>query len=81
MRDTERRQRHRQRVKQTTHREPDAELNPGTQGSCPEPKTDAQLLSHPGVPDLNKINLAPIMCQTLCVYAVVAFTYFLNILK
>ena len=25
-------------------------LNPGTLGSCPEPKADAQPLSHPGVP-------------------------------
>ena len=24
----------------------------GTLGSCPEPKADALLLSHPGVPDL-----------------------------
>ena len=30
--------------------EPDVELNPGTPGSCPEPKADAQLLDHPGVP-------------------------------
>ena len=25
-------------------------LNPGTSGSCPEPKADAQPLSHPGIP-------------------------------
>ena len=25
-------------------------LNPGTPGSCPEPKADTQPLSHPGVP-------------------------------
>ena len=31
--------------------EPDAGLNPRTPGSCPEPKADAQPLSHPGVPD------------------------------
>ena len=30
--------------------EPDVGLDPGTQGSCPEPKTGAQLLSHPGIP-------------------------------
>ena len=30
--------------------EPDVGLDPRTPGSCPEPKTDAQSLSHPGVP-------------------------------
>ena len=53
MRDTERkrdreRQRHRQREKQAPCREPDVGLDPGTPGSCPEPKTDTQPLSHPG---------------------------------
>ena len=50
MRDTKKerkRQRHRQRV---PCREPNAGLDPGTLGSLPEPKADAQLLSHPGVP-------------------------------
>ena len=53
MRDTERerRQRHRQREKQAPCREPDVGLDPGTQGSHPELKADAQLLSHPGVPE------------------------------
>ena len=51
MRDTEReRQRHRQREKQAPCRDPDAGLDPGTPGSCPEPKADAQPLSHPGAP-------------------------------
>ena len=50
MRDTEReRQRHRQRKKQTSCREPDVGLNPGTPGSLPEQKADAQPLRHPGV--------------------------------
>ena len=40
MRDTERRQRHRQREKQAPCREPDAGLYPGTPGSCPEPRAD-----------------------------------------
>ena len=35
-------------------------LGTGTLGSCPEPKADAQPLSHPGIPDvilfLKKIN-------------------------
>ena len=50
MRDTQRkRQRHRQREKQAPCREPDVRLDPRTLGSCPEPKADAQPLSHPGV--------------------------------
>ena len=44
------RQRYRQREKQAPCREPDAGLDPRTPGSCPEPKADAQLLSHPSVP-------------------------------
>ena len=48
MRDTQRkRQRHRQREKQAPCREPDAGLDPRTLGSWPEPKADAQPLSHP----------------------------------
>ena len=43
-------QRHRQREKQAPRRKPDVRLNPGTPGSRPEPKADAQPLSHPGVP-------------------------------
>ena len=43
-------QRHRQREKQAHCREPDVGLDPRTLGSCSEPKADAQLLSHPGVP-------------------------------
>ena len=50
MRNTEReKQRHRQREKQAPCREPDVGLDPGTPGSCSEPKPDAQPLSHPGV--------------------------------
>ena len=53
MRDTERerereRQRHRQREKKASCREPSVGLDPRTPGSQPEPKADAQLLSHPG---------------------------------
>ena len=45
------RQRHRQREeKQAPCKEPDVGLNLGNPGSGPEPKVDAQLLSHPGVP-------------------------------
>ena len=44
------RQRHRQREKRGPHKEPNVGLDPGTPGSCPEPKADAQPLSHPGIP-------------------------------
>ena len=53
MRDTHRereRQRHRQREKQAPCRERGMGLDPGTLGSGPEPKADAQPLSHPGSP-------------------------------
>ena len=49
MRETER-QRHRQKEKQAPCRKPDAGLDPGTPGSHPEPKADAQPLSHSGIP-------------------------------
>ena len=53
MRDTERereRWRHRQREKQAPCREPDVGLDPGTPGSCLEPKAGAKPLCHPGIP-------------------------------
>ena len=63
MRDTEReRQRHRQREKQTPCREPDVGLDPETVGSYPEPKADAQPLSHPGVPGL--FIFTCVLCMT-----------------
>ena len=43
------RQRNRQREKQAPYREPDVGLNLGTPGPRPDPKADAQPLSHPGV--------------------------------
>ena len=43
-------QRHRQREKQAPRGEPNAQLCPRAPGSCPEPKVDAQPLSHPGAP-------------------------------
>ena len=43
MRDTQR---------EAPYREHDAGLDPRTPGSLPEPKADAQPLSHPGVPKL-----------------------------
>ena len=44
------RQRHRQREKEAPLGEPDVGLNPGTLGSCLEPKADSQPLSHPNIP-------------------------------
>ena len=44
------RQRHRQKEKQSPCGEPDVGLDPRTLGSHPEPKVDAQPLSHPSVP-------------------------------
>ena len=66
MRNIEReRQRHRQREKQVSCREPDVGLDPGTPGSCPEPKADAQPPSHPHVPKyffLSKIKTPKTIC-------------------
>ena len=42
-------QRHRQREKQAPCGEPDTRLGPRTLGSLPEPKADAQPLSHPSI--------------------------------
>ena len=50
MRDRER-QRHRQREKQAPCEEPDVGLDPGTPGSHPEPRADAQSLSHSSIPN------------------------------
>ena len=50
MRDTQW-QRHRQREKQAACGEPDVELDLRTPGSWPEPKADAQPLSHPSIPN------------------------------
>ena len=50
MRNTGRRERHRQREKQAPRRDPDVGLDPGTLGSRPELKAGTQPLSHPGIP-------------------------------
>ena len=42
-------QRHRQRKKQASFREPDAGLDPVTRGTTPRAKDGAQPLSHPGI--------------------------------
>ena len=41
------------REKQALRRERDGGLYPRTLGSQPEPKADAQPLSHPGAPELH----------------------------
>ena len=55
MRDRER-QRHRQREKQTPCRKPDMGLDPRAPESSPEPKAEAQSLSHPGTPNKTILN-------------------------
>ena len=49
MRHTER-QKYRKKEKQPACGEPNVGLDPRTLGSQPEPKADAQSLSHPGAP-------------------------------
>ena len=45
-------QRHRQRGKQPPCKEPDVGLDPKIPGAQPEPKADAQPLSHLGLPEM-----------------------------
>ena len=54
MRDT---QRERQREKQASCGEPNVGLDLRIPGSLPEPKVDAQPLSHPGVPIVDFISI------------------------
>ena len=51
------RQRHKQREKQALCGESNVELDPGTRGSCPEPRADAQPLSHSGILILKPLKL------------------------
>ena len=50
------RQRHREREKQAPHWEPNVGLDPGSPGSCPGPKADAQLLEPPRLPSVDFLN-------------------------
>ena len=69
MKDTHtQRQRHRQREKQASCRDPDAGLDPGTLGSWPELKADAQPLSYPGVPNSLILNQPCIEPQLVVIY-------------
>ena len=56
------RQRHRQREKQAPRRDPDVGTRSPDPGSCPEPKADAQPLSHPGVPPYLFLLLGADIC-------------------
>ena len=56
MGDSERRQGHRQREMQASHRELSGELDPRTLGSHPGTKADAQPLSYPGVPKEQRLG-------------------------
>ena len=49
-------QRYRQREKQAPYGEPDVGLDSGTPRSHPEPKADAQPLSHPGVSVISSLT-------------------------
>ena len=53
------------REKQASCREPDAELDPSTPGSWPEPNEDAQPLSHPGIPGIWPLIWAQVMMSGL----------------
>ena len=50
MRDTQREEEAQAEAEAGSSREPDAGLDPRTPGSHPDPKADAQPLSHPGIP-------------------------------
>ena len=52
MRDTERKAETQAEGKTGSPQEPDAELDSRTPGSWPEPKADAQPVSHPGAPEI-----------------------------
>ena len=56
------RQRHRQREKQAPCGEPHAGFDPRTLGSCPEPKVDAQPLSHPGALRIGVLSMVKMSC-------------------
>ena len=58
--------RDRQREKQASCRQPDMGLDPGSPGSYPGPKADAQLLSSPGVPAQSIFEDGGEVCLVLC---------------
>ena len=49
-------------------------LKPGTPGSLPEPKADAQPLSHPGVPELSSLKTHPTHLKHALVILVIITT-------
>ena len=81
------RQRNRQREKQAPCREPDVGPDPGTPGSRPEPKADAKLVSHPGVPILDILK-APYIISFILTFLIykmgknnVSYVFLLHILS
>ena len=69
------RQRHRQREWQAPLREPNARFDPGTVGSCPEPKADAPPLRHPGVSHFISffLDLLALLIFSIFIYLFVVF--------
>ena len=67
-------QRHRQWEKQAPCREPDVGLDPGTPGSCPKLKAEAQPLSNPGVPKYIS-NSTLFTYSIIHVFHIVLFTH------
>ena len=49
---------------------PAGELDPGVLGSCPEPKADAQPLSHPGAPLPSFLYLKKILLGYHSIYTI-----------
>ena len=78
MKNATERQRHRQREKQASHREPNVGLDPGTAGSHPEPKVDAQPLSYSRVPYWNFLKLHIMWYNTTRRWTVMLESYALN---
>ena len=66
MRDTEREAETQAEGEAGSMQEPDAGLDSRTPGSHPEPKADAQPLSHPGVPPVGDFISIDYTHQTYC---------------
>ena len=62
------RQRHRQREKQASCREPNVGLDLRTVGSRPEPKAGAKLLRHPGIPTYSFLYMTSHFIQWFVIY-------------
>ena len=78
--DTEREAENRQREKQAPCRKPDAELDPRTPGSRPEPKVDTQPLNHPGAHEINFFFMKLILIRFNPLFEMLSFQFIINIL-